>query len=86
MRTISEVAPAWVNSAALLPARMGCTSMVTPRIASRASMSTTRSTTTVASTMVFEQCSRRASAHARTNSPSRKGSTLLAMKPIMVAL
>ena len=49
-------------------------------------MSTTRSTTTVASTVVFESFSRRARAQARTNSPSRNGNRLLAMKPIMVAL
>ena len=65
---------------------IGLTRSAMPKIASSVSMSIARSTTMVASAIDLESFSRRASAHGRTNSPRRNGSTLFAMKPIMVAL
>ena len=49
-------------------------------------MSITRSTTTVANSVVRDSPSRRASTSGRTNSPSLNGSRLFAMKPTIVAL
>ena len=84
--TISSRAPHWSSRPASLFSAIGCTSMLMPKMASSVSMSTARSTTTVASSVVLDRPSRRASAHGRTNSPSRNGSTLFAMNPIIVAL
>ncbi len=86
LRMTSSSAPFCSSCAAAVSVEIGCTNSATPSRASSVSMSMARSTTMVASSIVFDSPSRRASAHGRTNSPSRSGSTMFAMNPIMVEL